>query len=181
MFVYFIQQANGGPIKIGCAADPGARLAQIQTANPNDVVILAVCRGSRAAERAVQEHFADARIIRNRSSEWFEATPDLLTMIAKLPSWESVRDGGDCPSIVPRKDAVQRLRRVGYSLQEIGDHYGFTRQRAHQLASGPEFDFRKPPYRELIDAPDRPPIAEYIEANPHLFSTTVEIALVDEN
>lgn len=76
--VYFA--ASGSRIKIGWSARVTARLAQLQTGNPDPVRLLATTPGGRALERRLHERFADARL----AGEWFEATPELTTYIEQL-------------------------------------------------------------------------------------------------
>jgi hypothetical protein len=79
--VYFVQSGEGGPIKIGWAADFAARLAVMQTGNPVELVVLATVPGSRAAERELHARFASLRIRR----EWFRPEAELLQYIVRLP------------------------------------------------------------------------------------------------
>jgi excisionase family DNA binding protein len=77
MPVYFIQAVDGGPIKIGYAANPENRLAEIQRMSPTPLQILTVIEGGRIHESQVHRHFAHLR----KYGEWFEPTGDLLTFI----------------------------------------------------------------------------------------------------
>lgn len=73
--VYFIQAVSGGLIKIGVAADPVARLAEIQRMCPVPLRILSVLPGvGQPGEAALHRRFAAAR----RHGEWFEPTAELL-------------------------------------------------------------------------------------------------------
>lgn len=66
-YVYFIQQGQRGPIKIGFAANPVLRLGELQVSNPNDLRIVGVLPGQRSDERAYHKQFAHLRI----RGEWF--------------------------------------------------------------------------------------------------------------
>ena len=65
--VYFIQQSDGGPIKIGTAKDPEQRLAALQTGNPQELRLLGSVLGSRAVELGLHELFRAYRL----NGEWF--------------------------------------------------------------------------------------------------------------
>lgn len=175
MFLYVIRQGIDGPVKIGCAADPGTRLLSMQAGNPDNLTLAGVCRGNRGAERMLLAAFRPYRI----RGEWFKPTPEVLAFVASLPSWESVKAGGECPAIRTPSERAQRLRDAGYTFQEIGDYMGVTRQRAQQLApSGMTGRVGNKPGVNLEDGPhwlgeNRPPIEQYVAANPDMFKTTL--------
>lgn len=75
--VYFIQ-ADGGPIKIGVAAHPARRLAELQTSSPYELHLLAMMPGQGAlGESALHARFEHRRM----RGEWFAPAPDLLAYI----------------------------------------------------------------------------------------------------
>ncbi len=74
---YFIQAVDGGPIKIGTARDVSARLAELQVANPNELVILGT---TPLPEASVHRRFAHLRI----RGEWFTASASLLAEIPRM-------------------------------------------------------------------------------------------------
>ena len=78
MAVYFIQAVNGGPIKIGLAKDPQARLAKIQLMSPVKLKLLAVMEGEYPQEQAVHMHFGNI----HSHGEWFYDTPELMSFIS---------------------------------------------------------------------------------------------------
>ena len=63
--VYFI--TDGDCTKIGVAKNPNKRLAQLQTGNPNKLVIAKVIQGGYHEERALHEALKDRRL----EGEWF--------------------------------------------------------------------------------------------------------------
>jgi hypothetical protein len=67
-FVYFVQEGDDGPIKIGWASDLVDRLERLQTGNPRELRIIASLPGSRATEAVFHQRFADRRI----RNEWFD-------------------------------------------------------------------------------------------------------------
>jgi hypothetical protein len=50
LFVYFIQAKEGGPVKVGKAVDPVARLRELQCANASELVIRAVIAAQQDTE-----------------------------------------------------------------------------------------------------------------------------------
>lgn len=122
MHLYFIQEGEDGPIKIGIATDVSARLRGIQSGNPRPLRVLfgtfAGHDGSRFAlhQGAVVERPEAARWLERRwhksfahlclRGEWFAPGADLLDAIAALrklnPSEDYARQllgmngGGPC-------------------------------------------------------------------------------------
>lgn len=78
--VYFAQCGVGGPIKIGRTCDIARRLAELQTASPHPLTLLAATRGATRLERIFHEEFRHARI----HGEWFKPSADLLAFIAEI-------------------------------------------------------------------------------------------------
>lgn len=92
--VYFIQQKNGGPIKIGSSVHPLLRLKQIRAHSPVEVELIAAIEGSAKLERELHAKFADNRL----HGEWFTSTEELVSYIkdiglpedlGKLPDYNS--------------------------------------------------------------------------------------------
>lgn len=78
--VYFIQIGADGPIKIGIAANVGARLRALQTAKPRQLFVRGTISEVGCALRLEQElhlRFAQQRI----RGEWFAPHTDLLDFI----------------------------------------------------------------------------------------------------
>jgi hypothetical protein len=76
-FVYFIQGADGGPIKIGWATRPAVRMAQMQAHSPVDLRLLHTEPGNGREERELHARFAAAR----KHGEWFWPADELLAFI----------------------------------------------------------------------------------------------------
>lgn len=79
-YVYFVQAATLGLIKIGSAWSPMDRLYTLQTGSPDTLRLLAVIRCSGAArgdEKAIHQKFAEYR----SHGEWFRPAPELLAYI----------------------------------------------------------------------------------------------------
>lgn len=154
MYVYFIQAAIGGPIKIGKADRPDRRLAQLQTGNPENLVIRAVCLGGFIAERELQVRFTND-LIRN---EWYNPSEAIVSLIDSLPTWEAVSEGAPCPEIVQSdRGVLYDLFNEGYSYLDIGELLGCTRQRAHQIIATERFNRKELPARKnTAGRPSRP-------------------------
>lgn len=67
MSVYFAHAPELGMVKIGYADDAEKRFAQLQTASPTRLVLLAIQDGGRAEESALHKRFKSARM----RGEWF--------------------------------------------------------------------------------------------------------------
>lgn len=79
MDIYFIQAGRAGPIKIGKSANPLGRMSDLQTSNPNKLMLLASYKEfSGFSESKLHQVFAENRI----RGEWFEPTRMLLKLIA---------------------------------------------------------------------------------------------------
>jgi hypothetical protein len=76
-YVYFVQAATTGLIKIGCTGNVKKRLLELQAMN-SEVLTLLGCRpGSLEEEAFLHERFADLR----RHGEWFKPATELLAFI----------------------------------------------------------------------------------------------------
>ena len=76
--VYFIAAFESRRIKIGIAADPDARLAQLQVASPEPLAVVAVRRNAgREVERSLHERLGSSR----SHGEWFHPTDDVLAAV----------------------------------------------------------------------------------------------------
>ncbi len=73
-WIYFIQQGDDGPIKIGTAVDPVARLRLLQTGNPERLTLRGKVEAWPGGEGALHRHFKAARM----SGEWFRPGPELV-------------------------------------------------------------------------------------------------------
>src|SRR5574341_1136092 len=80
--IYFIQQGEFGPIKIGYSADPVGRLRNLATSTHVELRMLATVDGDADDERALHEKFAHHRIRR----EWFKPAAEILAYIGLTES-----------------------------------------------------------------------------------------------
>lgn len=69
--IYFIQQAQSRAVKCGSSADVPSRLASLQCANPEPLVLLGTFHGSRKYEAQLHQILAPLRI----KGEWFRNGP----------------------------------------------------------------------------------------------------------
>lgn len=72
--VYFIQQGEDGPVKIGYTTSIQNRLASLQTGSPYELKLLGFYEGTIEQEKTLHQLFAEERI----NGEWFDPTPELL-------------------------------------------------------------------------------------------------------
>jgi len=81
--VYFTQDTQTKAIKIGYSKNPKKRRSGLQTASPNELVILGFIHGELEDEKAYHQKFAQHRI----KGEWFKGDilPAVLEIIARNP------------------------------------------------------------------------------------------------
>lgn len=70
-YVYVIHATGTNRIKLGFSTKPQERLAQLQTASPFPLQMLACWPGSQERERRLHRHLAQFRQV----GEWFEVSP----------------------------------------------------------------------------------------------------------
>lgn len=75
---YFIQRVPNGPVKIGRTGNARKRLAELQTASAEQLVIRGVITSNR--ERELHEKFASKRM----SGEWFRCDEELEQYMSDL-------------------------------------------------------------------------------------------------
>jgi hypothetical protein len=90
-YVYFIREGRKGPIKIGYAANPQARIYNIQCGNPRALRFIGMVPGTRDDESEWHRRFDKLRI----GGEWFRAAHDLTSAIDRLPRVELPRGVAD--------------------------------------------------------------------------------------
>jgi hypothetical protein len=84
--IYFVQRGTDGPVKIGKAVDPHARVRALQTANPEPLTLLAVAPGNRRREAQIHRRLASFRI----NGEWYKPVPELFAVIDELATPEFI-------------------------------------------------------------------------------------------
>jgi len=75
--IYFIQQGDDGPIKIGTSDNPEKRLQQLQGSHHETLRLLKVVEGSNWAEKRLHQHLAAFRL----RGEWFENCAEVLRVV----------------------------------------------------------------------------------------------------
>ena len=78
--IYFIQQGDTGPIKIGYSKDIDKRLYSLQSASPHPLKVIGTAQGSMKDEYDIQQKFLYCRL----SGEWFEPSLDLIKYISTI-------------------------------------------------------------------------------------------------
>lgn len=78
--VYFVQGDKGGPIKIGHTDNIENRLKQMQTGNPDKLVLLHLTNGGKNFEDELHERFSKYHY----RGEWFHPSQELLDYINEL-------------------------------------------------------------------------------------------------
>jgi len=79
-YVYFIQSINGGPIKIGSAYNVHRRLKQLQTGNPDLLILLHATTGGKRFEYFLHKRFGKY----NKRDEWFFENDEIVKLISEL-------------------------------------------------------------------------------------------------
>lgn len=122
-FVYFVQQGDDGPIKIGLAIDVGKRLDHLMAANSAELIVKAIIPGSVELESELHLRFA-RHVIRG---EWFRPAPEIVEYIASLPA------------VLLRDLKYRRKYKALLPLDEakaIWDNPALTSQEARSLLTG---------------------------------------------
>jgi len=78
--VYFAQNPQGGPIKIGYSANVDARIPQLEAWYKRPLVLLATMEGGRRKERQIHKKFAHLRLGR---TEQFRPADELSDFIGR--------------------------------------------------------------------------------------------------
>lgn len=78
--MYFIQGENGGPIKIGVTDNIDKRLKQMQTGNPEKLILLHLTYGGRNLEEELHLKFSQYLY----RGEWFNPAKEILEYIEEL-------------------------------------------------------------------------------------------------
>jgi hypothetical protein len=104
--IYFMQAAEGGPIKIGCTGDVDMRHKELGSTYGRDLIVLATMEGGRQREAEIHARFAHLRLGR---TEQFRPELDLMEFIG-LPLF--VGSNPDAVEAMPAKQASALLTTV---------------------------------------------------------------------
>jgi hypothetical protein len=115
-FVYVVQAAWGGPVKVGWALNPKARLGNLQVASPHLLNVVAQWRGTIDDERAIHAELERAGARRLRG-EWFEMDRGLYRQLLSLgaagrSTGIKTPTGRLCPKCLQRKWVDEDARPV---------------------------------------------------------------------
>lgn len=102
VFVYFIECGDGGPIKIGLAADPEKRMAELQPANPFRLRIIGRMHGGVDLEQSLHALFWSSHI----RGEWFERMDRILRYIDERTSRVRLPTQRDIGRVLAQADVV---------------------------------------------------------------------------
>lgn len=165
--IYFIQAAEGGPIKIGYAVDPNKRLVELQRMSPAPLRILVTIEGTRKKEGKIHRHFVHLR----QHGEWFRAEQELLDFIAnplqELPKRKrlTLRQAKALESPAPRKTGAKIDTRLfselwenkGITLTEASQITGLAPETIRNIREGRTSRFDAPVISQLCGLLDIPP------------------------
>ena len=121
--VYFVQWGHdGGAIKIGRTKNICARLKELQTASPIELVLLAYQPGSGREELYYHHCFAHARL----RGEWFRPVPELLACIAELRRHTAAVEPATPKQAQPKRKAQPKrvALRANASIEAIDPEVG---------------------------------------------------------
>lgn len=90
--LYFIQEGESGPIKIG-RGDPVARLRTLQIGNPRVLRVIQTIENQGYYEAFWHNAFSSTRM----RGEWFEPTPELLASIEATRTSHNWAHHAPCP------------------------------------------------------------------------------------
>lgn len=135
--IYFIK-SESGYIQIGYSRSPTQRLENLQTSNPDKLILLGTISGGRDKEADLHERFAHLRC----GNEWFKADQELLEYIEhnkeNLPEEERITipdTSKEILIIVGNNIRLARLRR-GLTLDELADSMGVGRRALMNIEYG---------------------------------------------
>lgn len=110
--IYFIQAHSGGPVKIGYAANPEKRIAEIQRMSPVELKTLKIIEGDLKQEKELHKHFAKFRL----HGEWFDLNEKMLNIVIPLPEKASEKKQ-------PTRVVIDR---AGFTIKEISEALQFN-------------------------------------------------------
>lgn len=114
--IYIARMGTDGPVKIGIAANPLERIAKIQRALPEKMIVIQLVKGGRAGETMLHKRFAHLRLL----GEWFtycdEMTHDfgdLSKLRVLVPGTQHIIDKFGEPESYPDSTARRIAMRFG--------------------------------------------------------------------
>lgn len=116
-YVYFVQAAALGLIKVGLSNDVTARLRSLGTDSPDQLLLLGVIASSEAAGVEERLHF---RFRAHRShGEWFHPHPDVLSVIEQFSTTLDDATEMRLCSIFPDSQSAADMERAEAALERF--------------------------------------------------------------
>ena len=98
--IYFIQEGDNGPIKIGKAGSVERRQKGLQIAHHKELFILQVIPGGAERENKIKKDLIEYKI----RGEWFQPTPEVFEYMRSVKYPEYELDGGIPYAVLYRED-----------------------------------------------------------------------------
>jgi hypothetical protein len=117
-YVYFLRAGADGPVKVGLATDPMARMQELQTGNHVALIMIGVIRGGADVERAIQRELVPYRI----RGEWFRPEPLAMAVIGRRMLQDLLDHPGDEPPRVHHCVTTWAMRAETVSRQLASLH-----------------------------------------------------------
>jgi hypothetical protein len=108
-YIYFIQDGEGGNIKIGFSHNPSERIKQLQTGNGNILIPLLIQEGNEKKEESYHEIFKDHHL----HGEWFKPHDSILLFI------NSQKIKGETKLIEKLNNIHTRIEKVEIEVKEL--------------------------------------------------------------
>lgn len=110
-YIYFIREEERGNIKIGITSEPILRLSQLQSGNPDVLVIEGLAQGGPLSEYALHVKFSQYQI----HGEWFEPADEVIDFMQSLPTYDEYEAGEALPDL----DTEFEVEAAGFKLAGI--------------------------------------------------------------
>lgn len=120
--ICFIQDVNGGPIKIGYSKNVANRHRQLEKRFGRKLAVLATMPGEFAEEREIHERFSHLRF---KDTEQFRPGPDLLAfigrplMVSPIPDLVEEMHNQDGMRLIRTSDEFAEAIRDASSLEKM--------------------------------------------------------------
>jgi hypothetical protein len=133
MPTYIVRAGDTDFVKIGRADDVADRMAELQTSNPEPLILLRVVDAHFETETAFHARFADSRV----QGEWFRFDPDMLTYIPDAPrASKAKRRAPKSARKAARDEACDLIAEVHRSFRLFESRGAFQRRLARLLGIG---------------------------------------------
>lgn len=104
--IYFVQDGDGSPIKIGRSVTPQKRIRMLQTGNARRLRVLATAPGSAQRESEIHRRLAAHRV----QGEWYHPAPEVFALIAEVQAPEYQVLDGRAYAVLRRPDEASPTR-----------------------------------------------------------------------